>query len=136
MTTPKDQRLHQRPAWLCAVAVLGAALSMAFAPIPKPKATPGPVKEELKRLEGEWRWASLSNWQGKMVGEEPGVVRAWTFKGDRVAYLDDDGATGHYAVTLHPSKSPAAMDLKGHCEGELHLCVYKLDGDTLTLALG
>jgi uncharacterized protein (TIGR03067 family) len=126
---------YQRPRCACVAAVLVAALASGVAPTPKPKARPDPVKEELKRLEGEWQLVSYSN-NEKMVDAEPGNGLGWTFKGDRVAYLDDDGVTRHYAITLYPSKSPAAMDLKGHRERELHLCVYKLEGNKLTVASG
>jgi uncharacterized protein (TIGR03067 family) len=90
------------------------------------------VKEELKKLQGDWELVSFSI-GGKRTDVAPGEV-TFTVKGDRLSCVNHRGETRHYSVTLHPSRRPAAMDLKGGRQRELHLCVYKLEGDTLTLA--
>jgi uncharacterized protein (TIGR03067 family) len=129
MPTPKDQwpRLLRRPRCSCVVAVLVAALAAGFAPVPKPKSRPGPVKEELRRLQGTRVRVSLSI-NGRPV--ELTQREEEVFEGDRLPSVSGKVVI-RWRVSLSPSKAPKWMDLRG--DRQRQLCIYKLEGDTLTL---
>ena len=119
--------LHKRP-W-CAVAAVLAALPVAFAPIPKPRANP--AKEELRRLQGRWELVSCSL-GGKPMPVTPGA-EADVIRGDRLTTVKGGEVVASWRVTLDPAKAPRRMDLKGE-GGKLQLAIYRLDGDTLTVS--
>jgi hypothetical protein len=125
--------LHKRLS--CVVAAVMAALAVGWAPVPKPKA-PKPdsaeaerkklEKAELKRLEGMWARAVLTDW----VGPEPRYGRVCIFFAGRLLYLSGSKVVHRCSVTLNPRKR--AMDTKE--EDQLTLCAYELRGEQLVLA--
>jgi uncharacterized protein (TIGR03067 family) len=114
--------------WLVSLA---AVLTTAFAPIPPPKARPDPVKEELKRLQGRWEHV-IFNRNGQKEEQAAGR-RADVVKGDELAVVWGEAVISRWSVTVDPSKRPKAMDLSHKKNSRRLLCVYKLEGDTLTV---
>ena len=125
--------LHIRP-WCVGAAVL-AALAAGWAPVPKPRpAKPDPVKEELRRLQGEWEEVSESL-HGVERPSAPGRALD-AYRGDRVTVRGPDGkVSARWRVALDPTRSPKHMDLVGE-KGKLVRCLYELDGDALTVCNG
>jgi len=99
----------------------------AAAPAPKEKARPDPSPV------GEWVP------EGVTVGGKPtqaGTDR-WQFRADGTWAMYSDGnpvAAGTY--THDPKAAPPAADLVGAANGPADPCRYRVDGDTLTLAVG
>jgi uncharacterized protein (TIGR03067 family) len=111
--------------------LLVAVPGMAFAPVPKPKpAKPDLVKEELKRLQGKWERVSLS--LGDLAFRPAKDEALSVFKDDRLTWFVSGKVTDQWRVAPGPATRPGQMDLLGE-EGERILCLYKLEGDTLTM---
>jgi uncharacterized protein (TIGR03067 family) len=113
------------------VVLLAAVLSVAFVPLPRPKAR-STVERELKGLGGEWEYVSVTQ-DGVRVDVSPG--QSELFKGDQLSLLSGGEVTIRWTVAVDPSKKPKAMDLRG-VPGVTVLCAYALSGDTLTVAYG
>jgi uncharacterized protein (TIGR03067 family) len=124
--------LHQRPWCVCVAAVLGAVMASGLAPVPKPKPTkPDQVMDELKRLQGRWEYVSF-NRNGERLALTPGGAEV--IRGDELAVVSSDSVLSRWKLAVDPSKRPGTMDLD-EGEGRRRLaCVYKLEGDTLTVA--
>jgi uncharacterized protein (TIGR03067 family) len=111
-----------------------AILSLAFAPLPFPRpAKGGKAASDLKALQGEWVRVSCSLNGGPPAasgGEDTAV-----YDGARLARLHRGVASARWVVTLDPSKEPRRMDMEdAAAPGRKLLCIYRLDGDTLTCA--
>jgi uncharacterized protein (TIGR03067 family) len=112
----------------------GAALSMAFAPVPLPKARRAPTAEqELKRLQGTWQLVGAVV-HGVRGGVSPDA--SWVIEGDLATEHRAGTVAGRWRLTLDPSKCPKAIDLEEDRGKSVLLGVYELDGDTLTLCHG
>jgi uncharacterized protein (TIGR03067 family) len=123
-------------------ALLALALAAPAAP-PKEKekepALSDAAKKDLKKLEGDWKATKLAR-EGKeeespMMGGEEVVI---TFKGRMMLMNGKD----FMAVTgLDPSTDPKCIDFKAVIDhgpvtkGTPFEMIYKVDGDTLVLAL-
>ncbi|HEY1859629.1 MAG TPA: sigma-70 family RNA polymerase sigma factor, partial [Gemmataceae bacterium] len=102
-----------------------------------------PVKEELKMLEGTWKYVSAEmRGQAKPEDEIKGLTVV--IKGDSVV-VENDGKSigGKGKITIDPTKKPKTMDLviTGNNPDEpeakqTYLSIYELDGDTLRICLG
>jgi uncharacterized protein (TIGR03067 family) len=110
--------------------LLLAVSALGLAPLPKPK--PDRVKEELKRLQGRWEHVSFHR-DGERVEVKPGSAEV--IRGGRLTVLSDGEVNARWAVVVDPSKRPKTMDLSAG-KGRGILCVYRLEGDTLTVAYG
>jgi uncharacterized protein (TIGR03067 family) len=112
----------------------GAVLAAGLAPIPPPKPRRAPTaEEELKRLQGTWELVGAVV-HGVRGGVSPDAVLV--IKGDLASELRAGAVAGRWRLTLDPSKSPRAIDLKEDRGNSLLLGVYELEGDTLTLCYG
>jgi uncharacterized protein (TIGR03067 family) len=109
-----------------------AVLLMGFAPAPFPK--PGRnTTADLAALRGEWELVSASSNGGPFSAD--GGWSSSVYDGNRLSSFRKGVATCKWIVTLYPLKEPKRMDLKEvDAPGQAVLCIYKLDGDTLTLA--
>ena len=114
-----------------APAFLGCLLALSAGADPLDKA----ALKELKALEGDWVVVRLEAGGKK---HKPGADEKWelTFQGTKWS----SSATGEQeeVVALNTSSSPRLIDLKSTRRGRGAIVregIYKLDGDTLTIAL-
>lgn len=115
------------------------ALSL-FAPAPedkkdKEKPLPEAAQKELKKFEGKWKPTSLV---ANGNDEPPPDDAILEFKGRKLRFMDADVFD---VSALDPSTDPKLLDLKAVADlGEIskdkvYEGIYKLDGDTLKIAL-
>jgi uncharacterized protein (TIGR03067 family) len=88
-------------------------------------------------LLGEW---ALVEWlqNGQPVGVPAGSGGRFLAGGKRV-WRDGSGEPEDRAYKLIPKTSPAQLDLIRNQDGPspiVHPCIFKVDGDTLTIAVG
>jgi uncharacterized protein (TIGR03067 family) len=104
----------------------------------KQKAFSPEAKKELKKLEGKWKLIKLA-----IRGEEAEfpLDSRITFKDTQMTvFIEDSVKTTAKSriVALDPNTDPTCLDLIEMRPGMVDLeseCVYKLDGDTLRLAI-
>jgi uncharacterized protein (TIGR03067 family) len=120
------------PRRACVLAVLAAALALGFAPVPKPKAPPAPTaKGQLMRLQGTWEEVRRSR-DGSPLHEVKGGSEV--VDGDRLSCVSARGeVTARWSIVLRPSKSPKEIDLCTDKGQVVVRCIYKLEGDTMTV---
>lgn len=115
------------------------ALSLAAPAAPtedKPKELPEAAKKDLKALEGKWTLTEITiNGEAVTPPEEQKSVE---FKGRKFLLA---GKEILEIASLDPSTNPKLLDFKAVADmGEIrkdntYEAIYKIDGDTLTLAL-
>lgn len=105
---------------------------------PDDKGASGPApgaKEELARLHGEWVMVSMEQ-RGEKAPDEMVKRFKLTIKGDQwtVTSSQSKGKPTPMTMAVDPSKAPKTMDLtaKAGDREAVFLCIYKLEGDTLT----
>jgi uncharacterized protein (TIGR03067 family) len=109
------------------VATAIALASIAFAPLPFPKADPG--GEDLKRMQGAWVLVSQT-FEGRPHPHEEGRI---VFSGHGLAQPD---GSARCEVILDAAARPRGMQMVWAGEGVEHLrlhAVYAVRGDTLML---
>lgn len=100
------------------------------------------VKKELKLLAGHWDYIKGQSKEGTLdiAAEKPHVL---TINGAKWEVRPKDGEEVKeraVIVGFDPTTNPKIMDLKTvprdpNREGALIECIYKIDGDTLTVAM-
>jgi uncharacterized protein (TIGR03067 family) len=94
----------------------------------------GAGKTDLEKLQGTWTFVSLETGEGKAPEEE---VKAFTIviKDDKGTMTDGKGRTQEGILRLDPGKKPKEIDMTVNEDGkeEVHLGIYKLEGDTWTV---
>ncbi len=114
----------------CALLLLAAVLSLAFAPAPLTR--PEPVKDDLKQMQGTWLVVSCT-FEGRPIGE--GIAHRMVIAGDRMTFFyADGGVASKWAFALGPKASPRSTDAKREDAPDYPACrgVYAVKGDTLT----
>ena len=90
---------------------------------------PAAQPADLKAMQGEWVLVAES--LGGPIRPPRGSY-AVVFEGNRATVMAGKEVTARWEVTLDPAKEPKRMDGKA---GDKSLAeIYRLDGDTLTLA--
>lgn len=114
------------------------ALALLVATLSLQQATPDtPAQRELARQQGTWRAISAVR-EGKPG--PPEVIATITRKviGDHVTWSRDGKAFAGTTIVLNPNADPPAIDVLpdgGASRGHRVLGIYKLEGDTLTIAM-
>jgi uncharacterized protein (TIGR03067 family) len=114
------------------VATLAALLLLAPAADP-PKLSEAAVKE-LKKLEGKWQIQKevASDRERDRSADPDGVIE---FRGHKVIA---EGKEAGAVAAIDPTTDPKCLDLKideGPAKGMVAEAVYKIDGDTLAIAV-
>lgn len=99
------------------------------------------VADELKKLQGEWQAVEVEA-QGRKNGKDHPDVRILRFRFDDKGMMQpvtDGGGQGRKkSIKLDPTKSPKEIDITSHDGQEKDktaACIYKLDGDRLTICI-
>ena len=91
------------------------------------------VEKELKKFEGTWTFESAEVGGKKLPAEQFEGVTI-TFEGEKSTVKKDGEVLESATQKLDPSKSPKTIDAtvaSGEHKGEVVLCIYEIDGDTL-----
>jgi uncharacterized protein (TIGR03067 family) len=126
MISPKKGRA----AALFLLAVAGAAAG-APAPLPR-RGRAGP-----ERFQGTWKQVSVwSQGNDATQGHESYKIH-WVIKADRITiFMKGKRNSGNWTYRADPSRQPAALDLTvAGPSGETYPCIYKLEGDRLTVLI-
>jgi uncharacterized protein (TIGR03067 family) len=119
--------------------MLATLVALCLAAPAEDKELPEAAKKELKQLEGKWKAVRLVvNDKDEEVTRD-GADVFLTFKGRKVLLGDEEVFE---IPALDPSTDPKCLDLKAVADvpgvvgkGTLYEAVYKIDGDTLVMAL-
>lgn len=117
------------------------ALSLAAPADDLPKLSEA-AQKELKQIEGKWRVTAMAMDGQERAADENNEVTV-EFKGRKLIVTEKDKQAEEFfeVATLDPSTTPKILDLKSLVDmgpltkGNVYEAIYKLDGDTLTLAL-
>jgi len=97
-----------------------------------------PVADETKKLQGEWHVVGTDA-RGNKVGRDDPQIKdmRFTFK-DSGLTVGFGGAARKKSFKVDPGKSPKHIDitsLDGQEKDTTAACIYKLDGDRLTICI-
>jgi uncharacterized protein (TIGR03067 family) len=117
---------------------LVAGFALIAAPADKPKDLPEAAQKELKKLEGKWKAVKMITSAGeKDQGANP-PEEYLVFKGRRLSFEGKERAD---VDSIDPSTNPKCLDIKAIEDqgpikkGMVFEAIYKIDGDTLTIAI-
>jgi uncharacterized protein (TIGR03067 family) len=91
------------------------------------------VKKEQKKFEGTWSPVAQEA-KGERQEKDKLKKQAWVFDGDKVTIKGEKRSREH-SFKLDPSKTPKNIDITDKRGDETGHGIYKLEGDTLTIAL-
>lgn len=93
------------------------------------------VQKELKRLEGTWVLVTMEAAGKKADDQEIARQPKWTVRGKTISFTKG-GRDRELGFELNVSTEPKGIDLKDSSNPDkMGLGIYKLDGDTLTIAI-
>jgi uncharacterized protein (TIGR03067 family) len=111
---------------MCGTAVLFAALALGAPGLKDPPAKPNP-------LVGEWVQVSVS-FRGKTYADTD-LRYEFTADGKWLTHVRHEKSPGESQYTIDPEADPPAIDLKTRTNWPSTQGIFKIDGDTLTIAL-
>jgi uncharacterized protein (TIGR03067 family) len=112
--------------------LLPAALSLAFAPAPLPKADP--AREDLARMQGAW---VLSYSVERGVKTPAAQEAVWRIEGDRVTTSLAGKKASSFRIVLRGSKRPRTIDVVPDEPGRAAVPGrYSVEGEVLKICLG
>ena len=113
-----------------------AALAALLVIVPARADTPkdAEVKKDVEKFQGKWTVASIEE-NGKLESADEVAMFVVTVKDALFTIKIKDEVTKELTIKLDPSQKPAAIDLvPKDAKEKTVLGIYKLDGDTLTIA--
>ncbi|MDY3558387.1 TIGR03067 domain-containing protein [Gemmata sp. JC673] len=98
-----------------------------------------PAAAEIKTLQGEWRAVGVE-FRGKTLTKDDAKAMRFEIKGRGLTFSNTQkpGRERKQTFTLDPSKTPKALDLTsldGQEKDTTAACIYRLDGDKLTICM-
>ncbi len=108
-----------------------AVCALGFAPAPfLPKPAAKQSADDLKLLQGEW--VQIKQSLGSPLRDARDGSTA-VITGDRIAYKSNGTTTASWTLKFDPGASPKRLDLCGRGPTDFVLCIYRVEGDTLTI---
>jgi RNA polymerase sigma-70 factor (ECF subfamily) len=91
------------------------------------------VRKEREKLQGDWLPTSQ---ESKGDGQEKGKLKkhTWVFEGDKLT-IKEEAKSREHTFKIDPTMNPKTIDISDKRGDAVGLGIYKLDGDTLTIAL-
>ena len=117
--------------------VLFALAAPADPPKEKEKELPAEAKKELKKLEGKWRLVKAAD-ANKESDVKESEALDFTFKGAEMTMSFGDKSETLRVTAIDPTTNPKCIDFTEQRRDKTERTlegVYKLDGDTLRIAL-
>jgi uncharacterized protein (TIGR03067 family) len=108
--------------------VVGAATGVAA-----PRGDEKPAKDDIKKLEGDWKVTTWQQASQELPGEALETVK-WSVKGDKYKF-EMAGQMEEGTIKVDPAKKPATIDLEitsGNDQGKSQVGIYKIDGQVIT----
>jgi uncharacterized protein (TIGR03067 family) len=124
---------------------VGLAMLGAFHSPPQPRQeppTPDDAREEMRRemlqLKGTWStMVTVQSTDGGVPQPPKEEKMIWSIDRDTITQSDDGGFAGWtYRYTLDPDRSPRTIELRSLNAGFTLHGIYRLEGETLTVAYG
>jgi uncharacterized protein (TIGR03067 family) len=91
------------------------------------------VKKEQKKLEGTWMPLSQES-KGEREEKDKLKKHALVFERDKLT-IKDEAKSREHTFKIDPAKTPKTIDINDKTGDAVGLGIYKLDGDTLTMAI-
>jgi uncharacterized protein (TIGR03067 family) len=91
------------------------------------------VKKEQEKLRGTWT-PTAQEAKGERQEMDKLKKHTWTFEDDKIT-INDDTRSREHSFKLDPAKTPKTIDIADKKGDPIGLGIYKLDGDTLTIAI-
>jgi uncharacterized protein (TIGR03067 family) len=114
--------------------VAAAALALGFAPAPPPRADSA---ADLKVMQGAWGLVGYTDAGAPSAPPDPGCdLGLIVIRGARVHQVAGAKVTSEFALTLEAARSTrwyTAQGVAGTARGWVYRCIYRLEGDALTL---
>lgn len=117
---------------------LVAGFALIAAPVDQPKELPEAAQKELKKLQGKWKAVKMITSMGEKEPDTNDAGMILEFKGRRVSA---EGKEQAEVAAIDPATDPKCIDLsvlmdEGSLKkGTIFEGIYKIDGDTLILAI-
>ena|SRR5688572_8636175 len=98
-----------------------------------PRGDEKPAKDDIKKLEGDWKVTTWQQAGAELPGEALETVK-WSVKGDKYTF-EMGGEMEDGTIKVDPAKKPATINLEitsGNDKGKSQVGIYKVDGEAIT----